>query len=132
MNTMTVAVPSAGPGGVDAPVDAHFGHCDCYTLVDVEDGRAKDARVLPSIPHVQGGCMGPVNYLAENGVNLLISGGMGMRPLMGFDQVGITVYHCGVAGTVSEAVGALLRGELNRFTPGQTCGGGSDAGCGGH
>lgn len=50
-----------------------------------------------------------------------LPGGMGMRPLMGFSQVCIQVYHGGEAGCVKEAVGALLAGKLARFTNKQTC-----------
>ena len=35
--------------------------------------------------------MVPVDLLAKRGVKILIAGGMGMRPLMGFNQVGIDV-----------------------------------------
>ncbi|WP_338668857.1 NifB/NifX family molybdenum-iron cluster-binding protein [Desulfovibrio caledoniensis] len=123
MNTR-IAIPSAAPGGMDAPIDAHFGHCAMYTLVDVEDGAVKEVSVVPSCPHVQGGCMAPVNYLADNKVQALISGGMGMRPLMGFNQVGIQVYHGSGAPTVNVAVEAFLRDSLPVFTVDQTCGGG--------
>ena len=123
MNTR-IAIPSAAPGGMDAPIDAHFGHCAMYTLVDVVDGAVKEVSVVPSCPHLQGGCMAPVNYLADNKVQALISGGMGMRPLMGFNQVGIQVYHGSGAPTVSVAVEAFLRNSLPVFTVDQTCGGG--------
>jgi predicted Fe-Mo cluster-binding NifX family protein len=79
MNAL-VAVPSENPGGLDASLGAHFGHCDMYTLINVEDAEIKDVKVIPNVPHQQGGCMAPVNYLSENGVNALIAGGMGMRP----------------------------------------------------
>jgi predicted Fe-Mo cluster-binding NifX family protein len=36
--------------------------------------------------------MVPVNLLAQHKVNALVVGGIGMRPLMGFRQVGINVY----------------------------------------
>ena len=65
MNVL-VAVPSENPGGLDAPLGAHFGHCDMYTLVNVEDAEIKDVKVIPNVPHQQGGCMAPVNYLSEN------------------------------------------------------------------
>ena len=123
MNTL-VALPTANPGGMDASLDAHFGHCDLYTVVEIEDGKVKDVRTLPNVPHQQGGCMAPVNHLAQNGVQVLIAGGMGMRPLMGFNQAGIEVFFGGQATGVSEAVEALLKGELQRFTSEFTCGGG--------
>lgn len=119
-----VAVPTAEPGGMDAPVDAHFGHCAMYTLVKIADGEVKDVSSVPSCPHVQGGCMAPVNYLADLNVKALISGGMGMRPLMGFNQVGIQVYHGSGAPTVKAAVEAFLHESLPVFTVDQTCGGG--------
>ena len=43
-----------------AGLGAHFGHCDLYTLIEVEDGQIKDTKVVPNVPHQQGGCMAPV------------------------------------------------------------------------
>ena len=120
-----IAVPSSHPGGLDAPLGAHFGHCDLYTLVTVEGDQIKDVSVIPNVPHQQGGCMAPVNYLAQKGVAELIAGGMGMRPLMGFNQVGIEVYFGGGAQTVGEAVDAALSGALQQFSQEYTCGGGA-------
>ena len=42
---MKIAIPSVLPGGLEAQVGAHFGHCDCYTLVDVEDGAVVKSEV---------------------------------------------------------------------------------------
>ncbi|MEN6440197.1 MAG: NifB/NifX family molybdenum-iron cluster-binding protein [Syntrophobacter sp.] len=127
METTVVAIPSTNPGGLDSPLGAHFGHCDLYTLVEVANGQVQEVRTLPNVPHQQGGCMAPVNHLARNGVKVLIAGGMGMRPLMGFNQVGITVLFGGGAQTVGDAVSAFLSGGLPRFTNEFTCGGGGGA-----
>lgn len=125
MQSALVAIPSSHPGGLDSALGAHFGHCDLYTLVQVSDGQVKEVTTLPNVPHQQGGCMAPVNHLAQNGVKILIAGGMGMRPLMGFNQVGIDVFYGGGARTVNEAVEAFLNGTLQRFTMEYTCGGGA-------
>lgn len=127
METM-IAIPSASPGGLEAPVESHFGHCEIYTLVSVENNEIKNVKTVPNIPHEQGGCMAPVQYLAQNRVQKLIAGGMGMRPLMGFNQVGIEVYYGGQLPTVESAVQALINGELSQFTMERTCGGGA-GGC---
>ena len=119
-----IAIPSENPGGLDANLGAHFGHCDLYTLVTVDDGEVKEVNVIPNVPHQQGGCMAPVQHLAQNGVNQLIAGGMGLRPLMGFNQVGIEVYHGGGAANVGEAIQAMLDGRLPQFSQEHTCGGG--------
>ncbi len=124
MDKNLIAIPSELPGGLDAAVGAHFGHCDLYTLVAVENGAITDVSTIPNVPHQQGGCMAPVNHLASNGVKTLIAGGMGLRPLMGFNQVGITVYYGGDATRVGDVVQALLQGALPPFTSENTCGGG--------
>jgi predicted Fe-Mo cluster-binding NifX family protein len=121
---MIIAIPSENPGGLNAGLGAHFGHCDLYTLVTIDGNAIKSVQVIPNVPHQQGGCMAPVNYLAQNGVGKLIAGGMGLRPLMGFNQVGIEVYHGGTSTTVGEAVNAMLAGQLPQFSQQHTCGGG--------
>ena len=134
MNTL-IAVPSAAPGGLEAPLGAHFGHCDLYTLISVAEGEIQSVDVIPNIPHEQGGCMAPVRYLADRGVKRLIAGGMGMRPLMGFTEVGIEVYFGGSEKIVGNAVNELLTGNLQQFTLNHTCGGGGNDPnhrCGGH
>lgn len=124
MEKARIAVPSTVPGGLEAEVGAHFGHCDLYTIIDVENGAVTAVSTLPNVPHQQGGCMAPVQHLANHGVNQLIAGGMGMRPLMGFNQVGIDVFYGAGAPDVGTAVDALLKGALVRFTQEYTCGGG--------
>ncbi|MFW5730976.1 MAG: NifB/NifX family molybdenum-iron cluster-binding protein [Desulfonatronovibrionaceae bacterium] len=124
MEKIRIAVPSSHPGGMESQLGQHFGHCDLYTIIDVQDGQVTEVNTLPNVPHVQGGCMAPVNHLAENQVNVLIAGGMGMRPLMGFNQVGIDVFFGGEAASVKQAVDAFIQGSLARFTPEYTCGGG--------
>ncbi len=123
-----IAVPSEFPGGLEAAVGAHFGHCELYTLVTLENGEIRSVNVIPNVPHEQGGCMAPVSHLAQNRVRVLLAGGMGMRPLMGFHQMEIEVYHCGQARTVSDAVQAFNSGQLPQFSQQHTCGGGHQPG----
>lgn len=119
-----VAIPSEGNGGLDGKRAGHFGHCDVFTCVDVEDGQIKQVTILANQEHVQGGCMVPVNLLAENGVNALVVGGIGMRPLMGFQQVGIEVYHDGERMDIRPVVEDFVAGALAKITNNQVCGGG--------
>lgn len=124
MNQARIAIPSEFPGGLQAGVHGHFGHCDVYTLVDLQDGRIARVETLPGVPHRQGGCLGAVDHLAAQGVTALIAGGMGFRPLMGFGQAGIRVFRSGGPSDVNTAVQAMIRGELQAFTQDSTCGGG--------
>lgn len=124
MGRTTVAVPSDNPGGLDAYRAGHFGHCDVFTLVEVDDGKVSSVSTAPNVPHVQGGCMAPVNHLLQLGANALIVGGIGMRPLMGFRQVGIDVYFGPEGATVGSVIDLLLKGRLQVISDEQTCGGG--------
>ena len=123
-----LAVPSCMPGGLDAQMGMHFGHCDIYTIVEIEDNAIKAVSTLENVPHQQGGCMAPVQHLASHGVKALLAGGMGMRPLMGFQQVGVNVFFAGQYPTVGAAVQAFLEGKLPPFTMDFTCGGPSGHG----
>lgn len=125
MDSVLIAIPSENPGGLNAGLGVHFGHCDLYTLVSVQGKAIRDVRVVPNMPHQQGGCMAPVQYLAGQGVQQLIAGGMGLRPLMGFNQVSIQVLHGGDARTVGEAVQAAIAGKLMQFQQMHTCVGGA-------
>ena len=119
-----IAVPSIEEGGLGGQRSGHFGHCDVFTLVDVEGGEIKQVTTIPNHSHVQGGCMVPVNLLAEHKVNALIVGGIGMRPLAGFKQVGIDVYYDVTRHEIKPVVEDLLAGKLPLIEDNQVCGGG--------
>jgi predicted Fe-Mo cluster-binding NifX family protein len=124
MDNGRIAVPSMEVGGIEGQRSGHFGHCDTFTLVDVEGGEIKEVTTIPNQSHVQGGCMVPVNLLAEHRVTALIVGGIGMRPLMGFRQVGIDVYHDDTRPEIRPVVEDLIEGKLPLIGDNQVCGGG--------
>lgn len=118
-----IAVPSNGNGGLEGTRAGHFGHCDVFTLIDVQEGQITDISILKNQEHVQGGCMVPVNLLSSNQVNALIVGGIGMRPLMGFKQVGIDVFHDDQRPEIKPVVLDLIDGKLSQIRNDQVCGG---------
>lgn len=124
MKNGRIAIPSNGLGGIDGTRAGHFGHCDSFTFVDVEEGRIIEISTIKNLEHIQGGCMVPVNLLAENKVNALVVGGIGMRPLMGFRQVGIDVYHDAARVEIKPVVEDLIAGKLPVIRNDQVCGGG--------
>ena len=124
MENGKIAIPSNGEGGLDGTRAVHFGHCDVFTLVDVENGEIKEVSILQNQEHAQGGCMVPVNLLSDNSVNALIVGGIGLRPLMGFKQVGINVYHDDQRTEIEPVVKDLIAGKLQEISNDQVCGGG--------
>ena len=124
MENGRIAVPSMEQGGLEGVRSGHFGHCDVFTLVDVKDGAIEKVSILQNQEHVQGGCMVPVNLLSDNSVDALIVGGIGMRPLMGFRQVGINVYYDAERPQIKPVVDDLIAGKLPVIDDTQVCGGG--------
>lgn len=122
MTKIKVAVPSMSPGGMEAKRSGHFGRCDVFTLVDIEDGKILDVKVINNVEHSEGGCLVPVNLLANQKVNAIVVSGMGMRPLLGFREACIEVLiGCGV--TVKEAIEGYLVGKLEAMSEDYVCGG---------
>ena len=123
MSKMVLGVPSQGQGGLDSERSGHFGHCDCFTLVEIEGQEVVGVRVVENPPHVEGGCLRPVNLLASHGVNALLAAGMGARPLQGFKDVGITVYFESRTPIVRDAVNLVIQGDVPIMDPLHACGG---------
>jgi len=124
MENGRIAIPSNGEGGLKGTRAGHFGHCDVFTFVDVKDGEIEKVTTLANEEHVQGGCMVPVNLLSENRVNALIVGGIGMRPLMGFRQVGIEVFRDDQRPDIEPVVMDMIAGNVQEIRNDQVCGGG--------
>jgi predicted Fe-Mo cluster-binding NifX family protein len=119
---IVLAVPTLGEGGLDAERSAHFGHCDCFTVVEIDNGAVTNVKVVANPPHEEGGCLRPVGLLAGHGVNALIAAGMGPRPLAGFRDAGITVYFENLTTGMREAVDLVARGGAVAMDPSQSCG----------
>lgn len=101
---MRVAISTDGNA-----VAPHFGRCDAYTIVDIEDGEAANQQRVLNPGHEPGFLPA---YLAERGVHCIVAGGMGPRAQMLFDQQKIQTV-VGVSGAVADAIEALCRGELD-------------------
>jgi len=109
---MKIAIPTDNPGGLKASRSEHFGHCDVFTVVDLENSAVTQVELVTNVPHGAGGCVGPVNLLKDTGVEAIVVSGMGARPMQGFSDAGITVYYADKI-TVTD-VGSVVR----RFTEG--------------
>jgi predicted Fe-Mo cluster-binding NifX family protein len=120
-NNIVVAVPSVSGGGLEARRSSHFGKSPCFTLVALSGGEIGDVRVVANEAHSEGGCRGAVQLLVSSGVNALVAGGIGARPLSILNESGIDVYFERQLKTVSEAVDAFAAGSLQPIGLDQTC-----------
>jgi predicted Fe-Mo cluster-binding NifX family protein len=106
---MKIGIPSNNPGGLDAGVSAHFGHCELFTAVEIEGDQIKKVWTIDN--DGEHNCMVPVGKMAGAGIDAVLIGGIGRRPLMEFQKKGIKVF-IGAEGTVKNAVSIYLAGDL--------------------
>lgn len=117
---MKLAVPTMGKAGLDSERSGHFGHCDVFTVVDIEDGKVSGAASVQN-NHDEGGCLAPVALLASEGVDAIVAAGMGMRPLMGFADAGITVYFEAETPNVGDVVELVAAGKVPVMSTDNAC-----------
>jgi predicted Fe-Mo cluster-binding NifX family protein len=112
---MIIAVPY-----LDGNVNAHFGSTRAFLVVEAVDGKLENGSVfeLQGMQHDHGGIAG---FLKDQGVDVIIAGGMGGPMQAALKQAGFDLY-CGVSGSAQAAIEALLAGDLEQ----------SDATCGHH
>ncbi len=119
--TMKLAVPTLGQAGLEGERSGHFGHCDCFTIVEIENGEIKNVSALDNPPHQEGGCLRPVNLLKDAGCDAIVAAGMGMRPLMGFADAGITVYFDNMTPNVGDVARLVAAGKVGTMGPENAC-----------
>jgi predicted Fe-Mo cluster-binding NifX family protein len=123
---MRVAIPSNAPGGLDAGRSEHFGHCDLFTVVNLDGNNGiTSVETVQNAGHEAGGCLVPVQILHDAKVDAIVVAGMGARPMMGFNQVGITVYYADPnrIADVGLAIEHLQAGRLPIMRSDQACSG---------
>jgi predicted Fe-Mo cluster-binding NifX family protein len=88
---------------------AHFGHCEKFAIVDVEEDKVVNEEFI--VPPVHQPGVYP-KFLADHGVHVIIAGGMGQKAQDLFAMNKIEV-HMGVQdGTPSELVMSYLNNQL--------------------
>ncbi len=100
---MKIAVASMG-----TIVAGHFGHCQNFTIIEAENAQIVSMTSIPNPGHKPGFLP---NYLADMGVQVIISGGMGGGAVDIFNQRNVEVI-IGAMGDVKETVEKYLKGEL--------------------
>ena len=113
---MRIAVSADNKNGLDSVVSPHFGRCPHFVLVDLDNHDVNDVREVdnPYYGHHQPGQVPAlINSL---GANVMLTGGMGGRAIMFFEQFGIEGVT-GAYGTVRQSVERYLGGQLKGAAP---------------
>ena len=103
---MRIAIPVT-----DGRVSAHFGHCEHFAIFEVDE-KSKEitGKKLVASPEHQPGLL--PEWLASQGVAVVIAGGMGSRAQDLFQQKNIQVIIGSTESDPQKAVSSLLSGKL--------------------
>lgn len=108
-----VAVPTRGNS-----VDSHFGHCELYSVITINDD--KTIEKTEQVPSPQGcGCKSNIaSVLRDMGVTVMLAGNMGDGALNVLNRNGIQVVR-GCQGDVQQLVNTFINGYI--FDSGEGC-----------
>ena len=101
---MKFAIPLA-----EGKLTAHFGHCQDFAIVEVENNEIKNTEILVPPPHEPGVLP---KWLHEMGTNVIIAGGMGNMAINMFAQNDIQVMTGAPSLTPEELVKQYLGSAL--------------------
>lgn len=106
-----IAFATEDSSGLDAKISAHFGRCPFYTFVEVENGKVVEVLSVPN-PAIQEHQPGQIpQFIAEQGCDIIVSGGMGPRAQQWFLSLGVKLY-VGVRGKIKDVLALILEGKL--------------------
>lgn len=126
---MKIVIPSK-----DEKLCGHFGNCDYFTFVEVNPETKEILSIEKKVPEEGISCQS-ASWIASKGANVVLAGGMGMRPMNMFIESGVNV----ISGCPEENIEFIVNSYMNNtLKVGQnTCSGGhhnhSEGGhCSGH
>ena len=102
---MKIAIPTIGD-----QIDQHFGHCEKYSIFTIVEKQITAEETMES--SVSCGCKsGIASTLAQNGITILIAGGIGDGAVKVLSGNGIQTIK-GASGKARQAVELYLKGDL--------------------
>ncbi len=112
---MKIAIPSK-----ENKLCAHFGNCESFTFVEVNENSNEITNIESIIPEGGVSCQ-CASWIAEQGTDIVLAGGMGGRPMQIFAQNGVKV----IAGCPELPIEDITKAYLsNTLTVGEnTCSG---------
>ena len=103
---MKIVIPTA-----EGKLCGHFGHCETFTFVEVDDEKKEILSIKTKEPEDGISCQSAV-WIAEQGANIILAGGMGAKPLMMFAQSGVQVVSGCPEMEIKEVVELFLNKTL--------------------
>ena len=101
---------------LDSPVSPHFGHAAYFVVVDAEASEVSSVHTIDNPFCGSHGCGQVAGFVAQQGGQVILVCGMGQRAVQAFLDQGIEAVT-GASGTVREALGLYISGQLRGVTP---------------
>jgi predicted Fe-Mo cluster-binding NifX family protein len=113
---MRIAISADNSNSLDSIVSPHFGRCPYFVLVYMNDREVSAIGVVDN-PYYGNHQPGQVPaFINSHSVNVMLTGGMGHRAIMFFEQFGIQPVT-GAAGTVRQSLERYFGGALQGAAP---------------
>ena len=111
-----IALATEDNQGLNGQISQHFGRCPYYLIVEVEGLEIAKSESVNN-PYYNSHAPGMVpQFINEQGVNVMIAGGMGPMAIDMFTGLGIEVVS-GAVGNVGNVLQAYLKGEITGVEP---------------
>ncbi len=113
---MRIVVSADSKNGLDSVVSPHFGRCPHFVLVDLDNHDVREVREVDNPYYAQHQPGQVPAFINSLGADVMLTGGMGGRAIMFFQQFGIEGVT-GAYGTVRQSVERYLGGQLAGAAP---------------
>ena len=111
---MKIAISSTG-NNLESEVDARFGRCNYFLIVEIEDNKLKDFKAIENTAKSQMGGAGisAGEIVAKQEVDAIITVNLGPRAFSVFEQFEIKAYQG--EGKIKDVVQEFLDGKLKEL-----------------
>ncbi|MBU3933450.1 MAG: NifB/NifX family molybdenum-iron cluster-binding protein [Candidatus Omnitrophica bacterium] len=115
---MRICIPTETKDDLRAEVYAHFGSAPYFVIYDTEKETIE--MISNSNQHHLHGMCQPLDVLSDKNIDIVISGGMGMRAIQKLNETGIRAYRA-IAGTVGDIIKRYKENALEEITADSAC-----------
>ncbi len=113
--TIKIAV-SASENDMESNIDARFGRCPYFMIVEIKDNEMKNAKAIKNTAAAQSGGAGisAAKLVADQDTKAVIGSNFGPRAFDVFNQLDIKIYQA--EGKIKDAVKKYIKGKLEEIS----------------
>lgn len=116
-----IAIPSMSDSGLESYVCFHYGSCEYFTIVDLNNKDIEIVKIIRNLsPKAEHNCATPSIIMKSHKVDTVLVAGIGGRPLISLAEKNIKVF-AGTMSKVSNIVEDYNNGSLRELSMKGTC-----------